>query len=258
MESQSQPPRRSHRVLLVDDEELAREGLRRRLSQYPDFEIIAESSHGEEAVAAIESQRPEVVFLDVQMPGMDGFQVLEAVGAQAMPIIVFVTAFDEYAVRAFQVHALDYLLKPVTPEAFQRTLERVRNALESSSPESIATRVQALLEERDRPGVFLVREGPRLVFVPEDTIQWFEAADNYVRVHTKDETYLTRRTLSSLEAKLDRRRFARIHRSSIVNLQHVKELTALQNGDHEVLLRDGRRLGLSRRYRKNLDWVFAE
>ena len=217
------------RVLIVDDERLAREKIRGYLAGEPDVEIVGECASGGEAVAAIRARRPDVVFLDVQMPGGGGFDVLADVGAAAMAVI-FVTAHDEYAVQAFEGDALDYLLKPFDRPRFRRALARARAAV--------------------RPlGRLMVREGDRIRLVPVAEIDWIEAADNYVTVHAGGREHLLREALSHLWGRLDPTRFARIHRRAIVNLEAVTEVRALPHGDREVTLRDGVRLPVGRSFR---------
>ena len=217
------------RVLIVDDERLARDKIRGYLAGEPDVEIVGECKSGGEAVAAIRARRPDVVFLDVQMPGGGGFDVLADVGAAAMAVI-FVTAHDEYAVQAFEVDALDYLLKPFDRPRFRRALSRARAAV--------------------RPlGRLMVREGDRIRLVPVAEIDWIEAADNYVTVHAGGHEHLLREALSRLWGRLDATRFARIHRRAIVNLEAVTEVRALPHGEREVTLRGGVRLPVGRRFR---------
>jgi two-component system, LytTR family, response regulator len=217
------------RVLIVDDERLAREKIRRYLESEPDVEIVGECESGGSAVTAIRAQHPDAVFLDVQMPGGGGFDVLAEVGPAAMAVI-FVTAHDEYAVRAFEVQALDYLLKPFDRARFHQALLRARSA---------ARPLQRLI----------VREGDSIHFVPVDQIDWIAAADNYVIVHTGGREHLMRDTLARLETRLDRRRFARIHRGAIVNLEAIVEVFSLPRGEQEVRLRGDARVRVGRTYR---------
>lgn len=242
------------RTLLVDDEPPARAGLRVRLAGEPDIEIVGEAPDGPAAVEAILRLRPDLVFLDIQMPGMDGFDVLARAGSECLPVVVFVTAYDRYAIRAFEVHALDYLLKPYTAERLTESLERVRRELAREGGEGPAA-VAELLAAREREagaafsGRWAVKDGERYVLLKSDELDWIEAAANYVRFHARGRAYLLRGTLSALERTLDPARFARIHRSTIVNVDRVKEIRPEWHGDFEVILSDGRMLRMSRNYR---------
>ena len=223
-------------VLIVDDEPLARAGLRMLLAGDAQVVAIGEAKNGREAVSAIRERRPDLVFLDVQMPEMDGFQVVEEVGAERMPAVVFVTAHDQYAIRAFEINALDYLLKPVTAERFRQSLERAKTRLNDAQPsggDELGRRMVALLEAMTNPSSFAkrlaVRSGARTLFVPVDEIEWIQAAENYAELHTIERKpgagcYLLQATMNTLEASLDPERFLRIHRSLIVNIGRVKEL----------------------------------
>jgi two-component system LytT family response regulator len=217
------------RVLIVDDERLARDKLRAYLAGEPDVEIAGEAAGGDEAIAQIRALRPDVLFLDVQMPGPSGFEVLAAVSAQPMAV-VFVTAHDGYAVRAFEVEARDYLLKPFDRARFRRALARARASVRPLSR-------------------LLVREGDRIRFLPVDDIDWLEAADNYVTVHAGAAEHLLRDTLSGLEARLDAARFVRVHRRAVVNVAAVRAVRAQPHGDHLVELRGGASLPVGRSYR---------
>jgi two-component system LytT family response regulator len=243
------------RVLVADDEPLARERLRTLLAAEDWLEIVAECPNGTETIAAIETIQPDLVFLDVQMPGASGFEVIEAIGAARMPPVVFVTAFDRYALRAFDVHALDYLLKPFDRERFQVALERARQQLERKPDGEFERRLIALVEDlkpTQRLERFVVRSGGRVFFVRADEIDWIEAAGNYVKLHVGGEAHLFRETMAALETRLDPDTFFRIHRSHIVNIERVKELQPWFNGEYVVFLRSGARLTLSRGYREKL------
>jgi two-component system LytT family response regulator len=238
------------RAAIVDDEPLARERLRTLLRAEGDVSVVAECAEGRAAVRAIETHRPDVVFLDVQMPEMDGFAVLQALSPRRVPNVVFVTAYDKYALQAFDVHAVDYLLKPFDRDRFRRALARVRAAVEAGEPPT--PRLLALLERLRREGRLdrlVVKSRGRIVFLRADEIDWIEAAGNYVRVHAGKEAHLMRETLGTLEERLDHGRFVRIHRSTIVNLDSVKELVPSFHGDYVVRLRDGTELVLSRSFR---------
>jgi two-component system LytT family response regulator len=253
------------RVLLVDDEPLVRRGLLAFLAAEPDVSVVGECRDGREAVDAVRALRPDVLFLDVQMPELDGFGVLEALGSELPPAIVFVTAFDAYAIRAFDVHAVDYLLKPFDEARFQTALARVRARLahaESTLDARLDARVDARLTallaqlrgegrsaQEDWLARIAIREADRVTYVSTGDVDWLEADDNYVRVHARGSARLVRETLKSLEARLDPRHFARVHRSAIVNLERVRELRPTFNGEYVVVLATGARLTLSRSYR---------
>jgi two-component system, LytTR family, response regulator len=241
-------------ALIVDDEPLAREGVRLNLEGEPDVEVVGECGDGPSAVQAIRTLNPDLVFLDVQMPGLDGFGVLEELAADRMPVVIFVTAYDEFALRAFDAHALDYLLKPFDAERFQKALARARRQL--SNQEVIGTRLITMLEElhgRTRPVDRLaVRTGGRIIFLRTDEIDWIEAEGNYARLHVGGKAYLLRETMSNLEGKLDPRSFVRIHRSTIVRIDRIREMEPLFQGEYQVTLNEGTRLTSSRGYRDRL------
>jgi two-component system LytT family response regulator len=247
--------RRLTRVLIADDEPLARERLRMLLAGETWLQIVAECQNGTEAIAAIDRLHPDLVFLDVQMPGATGFEVIEAVRPDRMPLIVFVTAFDKYALRAFDVHALDYLLKPFDRERFGQSLARARQQLERPGNGDLERRLLALVQDlRAAPRLerFVIKSGGRVFFVRADEIDWIEAAGNYVKLHVGRDAHLFRETMSTLESRLDPDTFFRIHRSHIVNIERVKELQPWFNGEYVVFLRSGTRLTLSRGYREKL------
>jgi two-component system LytT family response regulator len=241
------------RILIVDDESVARRRVRRLLAAERDVTVIGECGDGDSAVAAIAADRPDLVFLDVQMPEKDGFEVLQAIPAAELPAILFVTAYDRYALRAFDVHAIDFLLKPFTRERFRIALARARERLERRDRDAGLAALAASLHERPR---YLsrvpVRTSGRIVLVDLATVDWLEAADNYVRLHGQKREYLLRETLATLESQLDPDRFARIHRSAIVQIDRIVELHPATHGDFDVLLRDGTRLTLSRTCRERL------
>ena len=246
------------RTLVVDDETLARQRIRHLLRRTPDMEVVGECTNGLEAVKAIEDLSPDLVFLDIQMPELDGFGVVEAVGADRMPPTLFITAYDQHALRAFEVHALDYLLKPFSPERFRQALEQARRRCVQSSAEK-GPDLEALLAglRQDRPWVdrLLVRQGDRHLLVKTSTLQWIEAEDNYVRLHVEGTSHLLRQTMTDLLARLDPAQFRRIHRSAIVNLDCIKEFQPWTGGDHLVIMRDGTHLTLSRTFREQFgEW----
>lgn len=244
------------RTLVVDDEPIARERIMSLLQHEDDVEVIGECSDGVQAVSVIQQQSPDLVFLDVQMPGTDGFGVIENIGADRMPTVVFVTAYDEYALRAFEVHALDYLLKPFGKDRFQETLKHARAHLERRRAGDLGRRLLALVHdlkpEQQRLDRLVVKSGGRVFFLRTDEIDWIEAAGNYVRLHLGEESHLFRETMNGMEGRLDGRRFVRIHRSKIVNTERIKEMQPWFNGEYVVILRNGTRLTLSRGYREKL------
>jgi two-component system LytT family response regulator len=238
------------RALIVEDEPLARERLKMYLADEPDVEVVGECADGREAVSAIRSLDPDLVFLDIQLPELDGFGVVQEVGAEKMPVVVFVTAYDQHAMRAFDVYALDYLLKPYKRERLRRAVERARAQISRGKGEALGERLISLLESV-RPGPrhverLLIRSPGRVYFVRVDEIDWVESEGNYVRIHAGKETHFLRDTLGGMEARLDPRKFVRIHRSVIVNVESIKELQPLFSGDYAVILHDGGRLTMSR------------
>jgi two-component system, LytTR family, response regulator len=244
------------RTLIVDDEPIARERVLTLLQHQPDIEIVGECADGAQALSAIERLEPELVFLDVQIPVMDGFGVIRALSPQRLPMVVFTTAYDEYALRAFEVHALDYLLKPFDGPRFLRTLQRARERLERQRAGDLGKRLLAMVqdlkpESAQPPDRIVVKSGGRIFFIRTDEIDWVDAAGNYVRLHVKGESYLFRETMSAMEARLDPDRFVRIHRSHIVNSDRIKELQP-GAGDHSVVLRSGVKLPLSRGFKDRL------
>ena len=247
------------RVLIVDDEPIARRGVRLQLKGEREIEIVGECANGFEAVEAIQTLAPDLVFLDVQMPEMDGFEVIEAIGVEQMPRVIFVTAYDQYTLRAFEVHALDYLLKPFDRERFLKALNHARSSLARQATGGIDSRLIRLLNDRlaVRPPLerLVIKSGGRIYFLSVEDVGWIEAADNYVELHTGRESHLLRETISNLAARLDPGQFLRIRHSTLVNLRHIKELRPLFRGEYLIILRDGTELTSSRRYRKNLDTV---
>ena len=244
------------RVLIVDDEPLSRRKLRRLLNGECDLEIIGECTDGAQAVTAIAEQKPDLVFLDVQMPEMDGLGVIYAVGPQRMPLVVLVTAYDHYALKAFEVSALDYLLKPVNRERFQAAVARARSQMELGRNGEVGQRLQALLEHlqagQEYSRRLMLKSEGRVFFLTVDEIDWIEAAHNYLVLHVGTKSHLIRETMDSLEARLDPNHFVRIHRSTVVNLERIQEMHPWVRGEHAVLLRDGTRLTLSRSYYERL------
>lgn len=258
------------RVLIADDEPLSRDCVRLALGGAPDLEVVAECADGVEAAEAIARLAPDLVFLDIRMPGLDGFGVIDRVGADRMPPVVFVTAYDAHAIRAFALHALDYVLKPFDDGRFAEALAHARAQVALRRNGELARRLSALLRELapdtvpDAPGGprpsaparhaqrVLVHEGDRSVFVPVDEVDWFGAERNYVRLHRGTGSHLIRTTLRHLEGRLDPARFIRIHRSAIVNVARVREVRPWFGGDCLAVLRDGRELRVSRTHRDRL------
>lgn len=247
------------RVVIVDDEPLARDALRLALKREADVAVVAECGDGEAAVEAIQAHEPDLVFLDVQMPGLDGFDVIERIGVGRMPGVVFVTAYDAHAVRAFEVHALDYVLKPFDDERLADVLAHARARLAQERGGEMAQALAALLRESagsggrpDHARRIMVQHDERLRFVPVDAIDYLEADGNYVRIHAGAEAHRIRATLTGLLGQLDPRQFIRIHRSTVVNVSRIREIQPWFGGDYVALLGDGRKLKVSRRYRDGL------
>jgi two-component system, LytTR family, response regulator len=241
-------------VLIVDDEPLAREGMRILLDEQPGIDDIAEARHGAEAVALIRARRPDLVLLDVQMPEMDGFGVLREIGADAMPPSIFVTAHDQYAIRAFEVNAIDYLLKPVTRERFRQALTRVRERICAQGLDN--QHVRELLQQLTQPPPFIsriaLRSAGRISFVNVQEVLYVQAAENYVQLHLAASRHLLHVPIATLESSLDPRMFLRIHRSLIVNAGHVQELETGPHGEYIVVLKSGARLQSSRSYHERI------
>jgi two-component system LytT family response regulator len=248
------------RTVIADDEPLARERLRQLLRNHADVQILAECVDGRETVDAIRAHLPDLVFLDVRMPEMDAFGVIEEIGADDFPEVVFVTAYDQYAVRAFEVRALDYLLKPIGRERFGRALERARARVsngQGAERGELAQKLRSLIDEAKAEPEYLerllIRKGERMVLVRLDEVDWIDGAGNYLELHAGKTTYLLRHTLSGLETRLDPHSFLRIHRSTIVNVDRIAELHPTFAGDYVVTLRDGTQLSLSRTYRGKVE-----
>ncbi len=244
------------RTLIVDDEPLGRERIRTLLGSDQEIEIIGECGDGRQAIIAIEKFCPDLVFLDVQMPELDGFSVLDQVAPVQMPFVIFVTAYDRYAVQAFEVHALDYLLKSFDRDRFLAALQRAKDEIRRSREGHWNDRLAGLLEDlqarQKRLTRIIIKSAGRIGFLRIEEIDWVEAADNYVRIHAGRESHLIRETLQSLERRLDSTKFLRIHRSTIVNIDRIQELRPLFHGDFAVKLVDGTELTLSRKFRENL------
>jgi two-component system LytT family response regulator len=249
------------RIVIVDDEPLARENLRRLLAREEGVEVVAEAGDARTAEAAIRASRPDLVLLDVRIRDGNGFEVLDRIDPDERPLVVFVSAHDEHAVRAFAVRAVDYLLKPIERARLQSALERARDSVEARRRTTAARRPAPAGAPPDPRGVagrlsrFVVRSVGKMLLVDVTDVDWIEAAGNYVRLHHGGESHLLRETMTALEGRLDPGRFVRIHRSTIVNLDRVKELRHILHGDYAVILRDGTRLTLSRGFREQFGRV---
>jgi two-component system LytT family response regulator len=262
------------RTLIVDDEPLARQRLRRLLEADPDIAVLGESGDGARAVADLRELNPDLVFLDVQMPVLDGFGVLQALtdslagngqtpaSNHILPVVIFVTAHDRYALKAFEVHAFDYLLKPFDKARFAAALERAKVQVRQGNAAALHERLHEMLQtaaaRRSGPERLMVKSGARISFIKTADIDWIEAAGNYVRLHVGKEDHLLREALSALEKKLDPARFVRVHRSSIVNLDSIRELQPVFHGDYVIILRDGAELPLSRSCRAKLEEALGQ
>ena len=257
---------RKIKAIIVDDEPPARRNLRALLKAVPDIELVKECGNGRDAVECIRALEPDLVFLDVQMPEMNGFEVLEQLTGQPLPVIIFVTAYDQYALKAFEVSALDYLLKPFDDARFHKALMQARRQIEQQDASELGRKLLTLMGTREvRPDApprylsrLMVKTAGRVIFIRSEEIDWVEAYDNYVRLHIGSKAHLLRQTMNELEATLNPEQFARIHRSTIVNLDRVKELYTHFNGEHLVILHDGTELKLSRSRREWLEqWLGA-
>jgi two-component system, LytTR family, response regulator len=260
-------------AIIVDDEELARRGIELRLAEHTDIKVLAQCANGREALESIAAHQPQLMFLDIQMPGMSGFDVLAHIPQESMPIVVFVTAFDQYALNAFEAQALDYLLKPINEARFRQTLSRVRNLVEQRSAIAQHEQLMRLLANthgagaldasvlhreaseyaREYAEILPIRDDTDTVRVPVASIDWIDAAGDYMCVHAEGRTYVLRETMKSLEAILDPKIFQRVHRSTIVNISRVRRLRPHTNGEYFLTLEDGQEIKLSRSYRDRVD-----
>jgi len=247
------------RVLIVDDEPIARRGLRRLLGAEPDVEIAGEAGSGTAALDAIADLKPDLVLLDIQMPEMGGLEVVATVGPANMPAVVFVTAYDKYAVDAFDLNAADYVLKPVDPERLSRALGRARQRLVTGVRGDLEARLLRVLESTRalQPERLVVRSANRIQFVGTEDIDWINAEDNYVRIHASGKTYLMRDTVAAMEARLDPSRFVRIRSSTIVQIARIREIRPLSNGTFELQLHDGTRVTSARRFRDRIEKIVS-
>jgi two-component system LytT family response regulator len=252
--------RETLRVLIVDDEPLARRGIRNQLRQQnASIDVVAECSNGKEAVDAIRQHSPDLVFLDIQMPELGGFDVIQAIGVDKMPAVIFVTAYDSHALEAFEVHALDYLLKPVDADRFRGAFDR---ALDQLQRDDLHGKLNAVLrhleltEKRPWRERFLIKEAGRISFVSADEVSWIDTAGNYIRLHIGSRTKLLRGTMEATAKELDPEKFVRIRRSTLVHVEAIKEFHTLSKSTYKVVLHDGTELTSSRNYRENLDKLF--
>ena len=247
------------RVLIVEDEPIARRGLVKQLTSIADVELLEPCGDGPSAVAAVRTHQPDLVLLDVQIPGLDGFGVVEAIGVDGMPPVVFVTAFEEHTLRAFDVHAVDYLLKPVDGDKLARAIHRARQRLAPRDDEQrLAALVAAMRSAPAYAERLAIRSPGRISFVRSADVDWFAAADNYVEAHVGGKSHLLHERLNALEARLDPARFVRVHRSRIVNLDRVRELRSLPHGEYEIVLNDGTRISSARSYRERLQRLIGD
>ncbi|HLA94842.1 MAG TPA: LytTR family DNA-binding domain-containing protein [Pyrinomonadaceae bacterium] len=250
----------SIKTLIVDDEPLARERVKRFLRDEGDIELIGECGNGVDAVAAIKEKKPDLVFLDIQMPEKNGFEVIKSLNGKSLPTVIFVTAYDQYALQAFDVHALDYLLKPFTRERIHRAVSRAREQIENRRIGNLDERLVSLIADLKSEKKYLerlvVKSVGRVFFLKIDEIDWIEAAGNYVKLHVGRESHMIRETMNGIEAKLDPDKFLRIHRSTVVHIDRIKELQPMFSGDYAVILRDGGELALSRNYRERFLELF--
>jgi two-component system, LytTR family, response regulator len=266
------------RTLIVDDEVLSRRGVEIRLRSAADFEIVAQCANGREALAAIQQFKPDLVFLDIQMPGISGFEVLARLPQESLPVVVFVTAYDQYAIRAFEARAIDYLLKPIDDERFAAALARVREHVRARSAADQRDRLMQIIAEVTgcgelalddllvhgrkaieglRPEVLPIRQGRETLRVPVASIEWIDAAGDYMCIHAGGDTHILRGTMKELEEILDPKLFQRVHRSTIVNLRIVKSLRAHMNGEYFLTLEGGHELKLSRSYRDKVEYFLS-
>ncbi len=244
-------------ALIVDDEPLARKFIRRMLEKHPEVEIVGECGNGREAVAAVLEKKPDLVFLDIQMPEMDGFTMIETLGIENLPHIVFVTAYEQYAIRAFEIHALDYLLKPFDQARFEKAMKHAREKFaDQRQNQSEQKQIAALLENVKQKPRFLdrlvIKADGRIIFLKTEDIDWIQADDKYVHLHAGNKSHLVRQTLGAMEAQLDPQKFIRVHRSAIVNVGRIKELQPMFTGEHTIILENGTKLTLSRSYKNKL------
>ncbi len=256
------------KTIIIDDEPLGRERIRSFIDEEPEVEIVDECINGKEAIACILNLKPDLIFLDVQMPEFDGFEVLQEIAPDHLPVIIFVTAYDKYALRAFEVNALDYLLKPFDRERFNIALHRAKEYLNKNSTGNFNDRVIHLLEDIKTKQIesthsgylekLVIKSMGRIYFIRVDEIEWIEAAANYVRLHIGKESHLLRQTMNKLELNLNPKNFSRIHRSTIVNIDHVQEIQPWFNGESKIILQNGTKLISSRGFRNIVQKFFKQ
>lgn len=243
------------RALIVDDEPLPRERIRTLVAEHAAIEVIGECRDGEEALQIIIADRPDLVFLDIQMPGLDGLEVVAALDKEKLPAVIFVTAYDEYAIKAFELAAIDYLLKPVSPERLAKAVNRaIRQISDVGTPNDARLRefIDRLRAEQGYLKRFVVRSGSKLTFVRADDVEWIDVASNYVRLHVAARAYLVRQTMKALESQLNPDTFVRVHRSIIINIECVDSVAPHVHGEYVVTMRDGTKLTTSRSYSERL------
>lgn len=255
------------RAVIVDDEGLARDTLQLLLDSHDDIEVVAICENGEEAVKAIGTTQPDLVFLDIQMPVMNGFEVIESIGPANMPVVIFVTAYDQYALRAFEAQALDYLLKPFDDDRFEQALDRVRTMIRQQQVGELGARLAALVAGNESTPVpsaesqgqylqrIMIKSRQSMYFLRAVDVDWIEAAGDYVSIHAGGKSHLLRETMSGMQQKLDPAQFVRIHRSSIVRIDSIQEVKPYFHGDYIIILKNGKELKLSRRYWENVEKV---
>jgi two-component system LytT family response regulator len=249
------------RALIVDDEPLPRERVRTLLAEHSDIEVIGECRDGQEALASILSKRPDLIFLDIQMPELDGFDLIKAIDPEDLPAVIFITAFDEYAIQAFEVEAIDYLLKPINAARFykavRRALDRLAQPVALEPDRKLLDLIERLRAERQYTSRFVVRSGAKLSFVRAADVEWIDVADNYLRLHVAGRGYLVRDTLKSVEGQLNPEIFIRVHRSIIINLDRVESVEPYSHGEYLVTMKDGARFTTSRSYSERLRKVLG-
>jgi two-component system LytT family response regulator len=246
----------AYKALIIDDEALSRKRLRLMLRCHPDIDIVGECANGEEAIMAILKMSPDLIFLDVQMTEMNGFDVLDSIGQEKIPAVIFVTAYDQYALKAFDVHAVDYLLKPFGQERLTQAVTRALNAIQTHQSADINRSLLALLDKLKKSGQYskrlLAKVKGRIHLLPVNDVEWIEAENYYARIHLGQESFLLRESLNHLQKRLDPKQFIRVHRSAIINIRYIKELQSWFHGEYIVILKNGVKLNISRNYQKNV------
>jgi two-component system LytT family response regulator len=250
------------RLIVVDDEPLARAGIRKLLERDADIEVVGECGDGAEAVVAIIDKQPDAVLLDIKMPELSGLDVVRTIGVERMPPVVFITAYDEHALRAFELHAMDYLLKPFDDERFMATIARLKQLHRTRAAAQLSDKLLNVLQDTPRPSRYLprivVRDNGRTLLLRSSDVEWIEAADYYAKIHVAGKSHLLRETMNELEARLDPDVFFRVHRSAIVNLEKVKEIQPYTRGEHVVIMNSGAKVRLSRGRRDKLEELLGQ